>query len=119
MTEQEIRNCLWKKVIQEYDSFKEEQLNKSRESIFSNAYQIAMFKDFRYMCSPDCSCLDIDQVKALMKIDKPIHLLFTYYLMSLDGGVSDMYDVIYSDLNKFVSYCNNSSKTKAKERNER
>ena len=67
MNEITLREKLWDKVSKEFDDFKKEQLNESKETIFENAFKISTLNDFVDMCDPDCGCLNIDEVKALLK----------------------------------------------------
>ena len=76
MNEDKLRNQLWDIVSREFDEFKKEQLQKSKEEIFENAYKISTLSDFVDMCDPECGCLKINEVKALIKEKYPAHALF-------------------------------------------
>ena len=66
MNEDKLRNQLWDIVSKEFDEFKKEQLQNSKEEIFENAYKISTLSDFVDMCDPECGCLKINEVKALI-----------------------------------------------------
>ena len=50
MKEEQLRNKLWDIVTKEFDEFKKEQLQNSKEEIFENAYKISTLSDFVDMC---------------------------------------------------------------------
>ena len=94
MSEEKLRNKLWDIVNKEFNDFKNEQLQNSKEEIFENAYKISTLSDFVDMCDPECGCLKIDEVKALIKEKYPAHTLYNFYMKSDAGGISDLYESI-------------------------
>ena len=69
MSEQQYRNRLYKKALKEFESFKAEKLKESKESIFDNAYEIAVLTNFMIMCDKKRDYFFLDEVKALLKED--------------------------------------------------
>lgn len=110
MNEQKLRNMLWDKVSKEFDEFKQEQLKESKEAIFENAFKITTLSDFVDMCDPDCGCLKIDEVRALLKEKCPAHTLYNYYMKTDAGGISDLYESIWYRLNDLVERNNTKNK---------
>ncbi len=102
MNEITLREKLWDKVSKEFDDFKKEQLNESKETIFENAFKISTLNDFVDMCDPDCGCLNIDEVKALLKEKYPAHTLYNFYMKTDAGGISDLYESIWYRLKDLV-----------------
>ena len=102
MNEITLREKLWDKVSKEFDDFKKEQLNESKETIFENAFKISTLNDFVDMCDPDCGCLNIDEVKALLKEKYPAHTLYNFYMKTDAGGISDLYESIWFRLKDLV-----------------
>ena len=102
MRETVIRNRLWDKVSKEFDEFKKEILNKSKEDIFNSAYQISTLSDFVDMCNPVCDCLNVNEVKALLKEKYPAHTLYNFYTKTDEGVISDLYESIRYRLNELV-----------------
>lgn len=111
MNEDKLRNQLWDIVSREFDEFKKEQLQNSKEEIFENAYKISTLSDFVDMCDPECGCLKINEVKALIKEKYPAHTLYNFYMKSDDGGINDLYESIWYRLNDLADR-NNTNKTK-------
>lgn len=110
MNEITLREKLWDKVSKEFDDFKKEQLNESKETIFENAFKISTLNDFVDMCDPDCGCLNIDEVKALLKEKYPAHTLYNFYMKTDAGGISDLYESIWYRLKDLVDRNNLKSK---------
>ena len=102
MNEITLREKLWDKVSKEFDDFKKDQLNESKETIFENAFKISTLNDFVDMCDPDCGCLNIDEVKALLKEKYPAHTLYNFYMKTDAGGISDLYESIWYRLKDLV-----------------
>ena len=102
MNEITLREKLWDKVSKEFDDFKKDQLNESKETIFENAFKISTLNDFVDMCHPDCGCLNIDEVKALLKEKYPAHTLYNFYMKTDAGGISDLYESIWYRLKDLV-----------------
>ena len=102
MNEITLREKLWDKVSKEFDDFKKEQLNESKETIFENAFKISTLNDFVDMCDPDCGCLNINEVKALLKEKYPAHTLYNFYMKTDAGGISDLYESIWYRLKDLV-----------------
>lgn len=102
MSEITLREKLWDKVSKEFDDFKKEQLNESKETIFENAFKISTLNDFVDMCDPDCGCLNIDEVKVLLKEKYPAHTLYNFYMKTDAGGISDLYESIWYRLKDLV-----------------
>lgn len=102
MNEITLREKLWDKVSKEFDDFKKEQLNESKETIFENAFKISTLNDFVDMCDPDCGCLNVDEVKALLKEKYPAHTLYNFYMKTDAGGISDLYESIWYRLKDLV-----------------
>lgn len=102
MNEETLRNKLWDKVSKEFDEFKIEQLKESKETIFDNAYKISTLSDFVDMCDPDNGCLNIKEVKALLKEKYPAHTLYNFYMKTDAGSISDLYESIWYRLNDLV-----------------
>lgn len=102
MNEITLREKLWDKVSKEFDDFKKEQLNESKETIFENAFKISTLNDFVDMCDPDCGCLNIDEVKALLKEKYPAHTLYNFYMKTDAGGISDLYESIWYRLKDLI-----------------
>ena len=102
MNEITLREKLWDKVSKEFDDFKKEQLNESKETIFENAFKISTLNDFVDMCDPDCGCLNIGEVKALLKEKYPAHTLYNFYMKTDAGGISDLYESIWYRLKDLV-----------------
>ena len=98
-------------VSREFDEFKKEQLQNSKEEIFENAYKISTLSDFVDMCDPECGCLKINEVKALIKEKYPAHTLYNFYMKSDAGGINDLYESIWYRLNDLADR-NNTNKTK-------
>ena len=111
MSEEKLRNKLWDIVNKEFNDFKNEQLQNSKEEIFENAFKISTLSDFVDMCDPECGCLKIDEVKALIKEKYPAHTLYNFYMKSDAGGISDLYESIWYRLNDLASR-NNINKNK-------
>ena len=107
MKEEQLRNKFWDIVTKEFDEFKKEQLQNSKEEIFENAYKISTLSDFVDMCDPDCGCLKTDEVKALIKEKYPAHTLYNFYMKSDAGGISDLYESIWYRLNDLANRNNN------------
>lgn len=101
--EKKLREQLWKKATKEFENFKNEQLNETKENIFDNAYKITMLNDFTDMCDPECSCLSLDEVKTLLKEKYPVHTLYYYYQKTDAGSISDLYEAIWYSLSENVS----------------
>lgn len=118
MDEQEIRKKLWEKASKEFDNFKNEQLKKSKEIIFEDAYKIAIMSDFTLMCEPDCSCLSVNSVKALLKEKYPVQTLYDFYQKTDAGGIGDLYESIWYQLSELQEK-NNKQISKNSNRNER
>lgn len=112
MSEQKYRDLLWKKASKEFEDFKKEQLNESKKIIFDNAYKISMLSDFTDMCDPDCGCLSLDEVKALLKEDYPVHTLYNYYMDTDEGSISDLYEAIWYQLSNDVKVYKEEQKSK-------
>lgn len=111
MNETLLRDKLWVKVSKEFEEFKKEQLNESKENIFNNAFKISTFSDFVDMCDPDCEYLNVNEVKALLKEKYPAHTLYNFYMEADAGGISDLYESIWYRLNELVD--RNNLKNKA------
>lgn len=104
--EKKLREQLWKKASKEFETFKEEQLNESKETIFDNAYKIATLSDFTDMCDPDCGCFSLNEIKTLLKEKYPVHTLYNYYQKTDSGSISDLYEAIWYSLSEDVSRSN-------------
>ena len=102
MNETLLRNKLWDKVSKEFEEFKKEQLNESKETIFDNAFKISTISDFVDMCDPECGCLNVNEVKALLKEKYPAHTLYNFYMKTDAGGISDLHETIWFRLNDLV-----------------
>lgn len=100
--ENKLRQQLWKKASKELEEFKNEQLNESKESIFDNAYKIALLNDFTDMFDPNYGCFSLDEVKALLKEEYPVHVLYNYYMDTDVGGIDDLYEAIWYQLSNDV-----------------
>ena len=111
MSEEKLRNKLWDIVNKEFNDFKNEQLQNSKDEIFENAFEISTLSDFVDMCDPECGCLKIDEVKALIKEKYPAHTLYNFYMKSEAGGISTLYESIWYRLNDLASR-NNINKNK-------
>ena len=98
MSEQRIREKFWEQVTKEFDDFKKEQLKKSKEDIFNNAYEIAILSEFLLMCDPVYSHLSLEEVKTLMKEKYPVHTLYNFYMKTDDGGIGELYESIWYQL---------------------
>ncbi len=119
MNEQEYRNLLWEKASKEFEDFKQEQLNESKETIFDNAYKISMLSDFTDMCDPDCGCLSLDSVKALLKEKNPVFTLYNFYQKTDSGSISDLYESIWYQLSELVSRNNEKQNVKQQSKDAR
>ena len=104
MNETKIRNIAWDKASKEFDAFKNSLLKESKETIFDNAYKISMLSDFTDMFDPDNGCLSLEELKALLKEEHPVHTLYNYYMKSDAGGISDLYEAIWYRLNDLVEH---------------
>lgn len=114
MQEEKLRKELWSKASLEFEKFKKEELSKTKEEIFNNAFKITMISDFTDMCDPYCGCLKIEEVKVLLKENYPIHTLYNYYMKTDAGGINDLYDSIMYRLNELIE--NNKLSEKQTER---
>lgn len=103
MIEQELRNKLWEKASKEFETFKVELLKESKEALFDSAYKITTMNDFTDMCDPNCGCLSLDEVKALLKEKYPVYTMYSFYQKTDAGGISDLYEAIWYDLSELIS----------------
>jgi len=110
MNESDLRNRLWDIVSKEFDDFKNEMLKDSKETIFDNAYRIATLSDFVDMCDPECGCLNIDEVKALLKEKYPANTLYNFYMKTDAGSISELHESIWYRLNDLVERNNHKNK---------
>lgn len=94
------RTKLWNKVNEEYDIFKNELLQQSKNDIFENAYKIAIYDNCIDLCDPDLEILSEEQVNILLDKSQPIDLLYNLYLKSESGGTMEFYDSIWYRLNE-------------------
>ena len=90
MSEEKLRNKLWDIVNKEFNEFKLKQLE--------NSFKISTFSDFVDMCEPECGCLKINEVKALLKEKYPVHTLYNFYMKSDAGSISDLYEAVWYSL---------------------
>ena len=102
MKEEYYRKKLWDKVSKEFENFKEELLGLSKEEIFNEAYKISTLSDFVGMCEPDMSIFSLDEIKALLKEEYPVHTLYYEYMDSDAGSYSEKYDVVWYKLSNLV-----------------
>ena len=107
MSEEKLREELWNKVNTKFEEYKKQQLTKSKEEIFNNSFEIAHYQEFVDMCDPECGCLKINEVKALIKEKYPAHTLYNFYMKSDAGGISDLYESIWYRLNDLANRNNN------------
>ncbi len=119
MKEQKYRELLWKKASKEFDDFKNKMLNEKKEAIFITAYRISILNDFTNMCDRYCNCLSLDEVKALLKKDYPVHTLYSYYMKSEAGSVDDMHEAIWYQLSNDVKALKEEQKSKKQDKNAR
>lgn len=119
MIEQELRNKLWEKASKEFETFKTELLKESKEELFDSAYKITTMNDFTDMCDPNCGCLSLDEVKALLKEKYPVYTMYSFYQKTDAGGISDLYEAIWYDLSELISQNQENRKSKNITRNER
>lgn len=106
MNEKKLREQAWVKASKEFDAFKKKLLLESKETIFDNAYKIAMLSDFTDMFDPDNGCLTLNEIKVLLKEKSPVNTLYNFYMKTDAGGINDLYDAIWYKLKKLVEQKN-------------
>lgn len=119
MNEQKYRDLLWKKATKEFEDFKRELLNESKETIFDSAYKIATLNDFTDMCDPECGCLSIESVKALLREKYPVHTLYDFYQKTDAGSIGDLFEAIWYQLRELELKNNTKQNTKNQDKDAR
>ncbi len=110
--EKTLREKLWKKASKEFDDLKNDILKESKETIFDSAYKISTLNDFTDMCDPECGCLSIESVKALLKEKYPVHTLYNFYQKTDAGSISDLFEAVWYQLSELESKNNTKKQNK-------
>ena len=102
MNEEKLRNKLWIRAQKEFEEFKSQMLTEDKEKIFESAFKISTLSEFTDMCDSDCTCLSLDEVKALLKEKYQVHTLYNYYMKTDAGSIEDLYESIWYSLSNLV-----------------
>ena len=78
MTYEEMTAALQDKMRAEQDQFKESLLKLSPENILAHAYQYIMQEDI--VLSVDSNYLSVEQLSALLNLDKPLEAVYQQYI---------------------------------------
>lgn len=80
------------KTLAEYTKFKEDMISKSKEKIFSEAYQIYVKDEIFFFIQNELEVLDEKEVVVLEKHNDILSLLYDYFLHHEYASVQTMDD---------------------------
>jgi len=95
MTEMKIRERLYNKLEKEFKDFIEKMKDNDPEVIVNNAYQITIKEELLAMLYPS-EQYNIEEIKALYKIENPLEELYQGWMDS-DAGIHSVLEDSVSD----------------------
>ena len=102
MNEMEIRQNLYNKLEKEFKDFIEEMKTNEPEVIVNSAYPIVMKEELLSMFYPESERFDIEEIKALNKIDSPLEELYQGWMDTDDGIHSVLEDSVSNTLEEVL-----------------
>lgn len=96
MNEMKIRKNLYDKLEKEFKDFIEEMKTNEPEVIVNSAYPIVIKEELLSMFYPESERYDIEEIKALNKIDSPLEELYQGW-MDTDYGIHSVLEDSVSD----------------------
>ena len=109
--EEQIRNKLYQKMENEFNSYIEKLKKLPPEKIILSSYEKIMKEEMMLSFYPDNEMYDINQIKALNKCDKPLDKLYSDWMdndISFNGVIEDSITNTLNDLVKVQKEKNNS-----------
>lgn len=97
-----IANMIFDKVKAEYDVFYEEVKKSPRDSIIEEAFKIAPMYDLYISLSPERKLFSVEQLKALLTLEKPLWELYDEWLGRDSTYMDDMRGIIEDVANEQV-----------------
>ncbi|MBQ8234747.1 MAG: DUF3848 domain-containing protein [Bacilli bacterium] len=98
----EIRQNLYNKLEKEFKDFIEEMKTNEPEVIVNSAYPIVMKEELLSMFYPESERFDIEEIKALNKIDSPLEELYQGWMDSDEGIHSVLEDSVSNTLEEVL-----------------
>jgi len=102
MNEMEIRQNLYNKLEKEFKDFIEEMKTNEPEVIVNSAYPIVMKEELLSMFYPESERFDIEELKALNKIDSPLEELYQGWMDTDEGIHSVLEDSVSNTLEEVL-----------------
>ncbi len=102
MNEMEIRKNLYNKLEKEFKDFIEEMKTNEPEVIVNSAYPIVMKEELLSMFYPESERFDIEEIKALNKIDSPLEELYQGWMDTDEGIHSVLEDSVSNTLEEVL-----------------
>ena len=114
MSEMEIRTKLYEKLEQEYKNYIEDLKSYDIDTIINSAYPIVIKEEMVSMFYPESERFDIEEIKALNKIDSPLEELYQGWMDTDEGIHSVLEDSVSNTLDDVLR--EQKEKTKDRER---
>lgn len=102
MNEMDIRQNLYNKLEKEFKDFIEEMKTNEPEVIVNSAYPIVMKEELLSMFYPESERFDIEEIKALNKIDSPLEELYQGWMDTDEGIHSVLEDSVSNTLEEVL-----------------
>ena len=102
MNEMEIRKKLYEKLEKEFRDFIEDMKTNEAEVIVNSAYPIVMKEELLSMFYPESERFDIEEIKALNKIDSPLEELYQGWMDTDEGIHSVLEDSVSNTLEEVL-----------------
>jgi len=118
MTEKEIREELYNKLDKEYDEYIDK-VKDSADDFIKNAYQVVMKDEILCLFDPILEKYDIEEIKALSKIDSPLDHLYKKWSKYDDGLINEIDENVSYTLSEIVNEQKKEEKSEINSKNTR